>query len=349
VLGINDDALFSAATFSQLFSSFLLFATILVNNILSQFREAEKAVDEVVGAFHELVDVVLVACGTTTTTTISDETTSTTPSPSSTAGAPLVASARQFLRAFVQVLNAPPTEISPAIASVASPRVFTTSLSGFSDNDENDEAKMTKAPSSSSSALAPTAASDPHQVRARAATERAYSTLDAMVREARSFHTATSKPALTASSSSLVAGAAMKCVDRFRRESHRIWTIRRTRVLRPAQLYVRLMLFVVLAATCAVKWPVAGSSVAEFVCVSTSSAAALLIDALIQELDDPFQREGAGLGDGAAMAMLQLGVRAARAVLPKRLASGVTDFGGEEYSGVRVSVSPLLEAAQSRM
>ena len=86
-----------------------------------------------------------------------------------------------------------------------------------------------------------------------------------------------------------VAGSLLRFGNQCRRNSIRIWTIRRTCVLHPAQRFVGAMVALMLICIFVTDWPF--HPIADFVCVTTANCGVLLVFRLIQALDDPFDVE----------------------------------------------------------
>lgn len=271
---------FSVAAFSQLFTGFFFFAGIIFSSVLTQYRECEAKVDDAICAFHEFADNVELnlhlfrASGTTTTTEDEEEKGKN----DTTRGEHrqraqrefFLEPARRFLRCWVDSLNRPPQD-------------FHVDNSGtWSCDSANNGTRVRK--------------NDPPP------TEHANNSLNSCFRDMISALTRSS-PSCSSSScaSSLflpevlpqleksLSAPTLKCIEKFRQCSHRVWTIRRTRVLEPAQLYLNVMLVVVLVCILVVDWP-SSPMIAEFVCVAGASACSLLIHALIRKLDDPFDK-----------------------------------------------------------
>jgi hypothetical protein len=353
-LFFDPEKLFSTSAFSQLFSAFFFFSGIIFSSILTQFRECESKVDEAICAFHEFVDAVELALGAEA----ENEETSTAETPLPLRRKAFIQPARNFLKCWADILNEPPEELK-------------------SSNSNNNK---TNSNSNKKSASSP--ASSPKSQN-KTNTEKANACLNEMLQQAR-FSEAPAKAALV-SKTSLLSAASLKCVDKFRQTSHRVWTIRRTRVLEPAQIYLNIMLVVVLFCIFFTAWPTTPIFV-EFVCITASAACTMLIHQLILELDDPFNTELSGvlsffgtnnnkqkphqvnplqqvltvISNAVSFLLLidqrpSVKRRQRRAQQQRQNSAdgqtGAFHFFDDEHdnSGIRISVQPIIAAAESRM
>ena len=370
--------LFSSSSFAQLFSGYFFVGGIIFSTVMAQHKESETLVDDAACAFHELVDSFEFCFDTTGCDDLASSISNNNSGAANgrlgagaTTARATLAHAAAAMAGWAEVLALPPLGRAVAVASSpcavsGSPLLHQGGALGGSAAGADDGASWSDGGGNSNSGGGILNG-------AEAATQRVEASLHRMVASARAcdvaLSAALSPPPTSAAASSTstrtaavaaplqkathFAASTLKCCDRLRRAMHRIWTIRRTRVLQPAQRYLGVMLVVVLACIFLCEWP--SPVLVEVGCTAGASACSLLLHAMIDEIDDPFvQRRGGGGGGGgvggAAAWLTRLGragAWAARALQSARAAgrkSALHAVDALEDEGVHVSVKPIVDA-----